>query len=256
MPNAILEKLLSVREGIGLCWLGNLSWLIGTRDLLIAVDLDLDLEIRIRESPVPAAEIAPALDLFFITHGHGDHFNSSTAAILVEKSDCLFVVPASCRQKAEELDIPQARLRIAVPRQPFDLPGLHVEPMRALHGDRDFTVYRHANLEDCGYLFTINGKRFLQPGDTVLLQDHLDLTDIDVLFVSPTIHNMHVDRSTILINALEPDYIFPQHFGTYIQDEDNFFWTRGYPNELKAMLSRPLQKRYHKLEQGEIFTIP
>jgi hypothetical protein len=33
------------------------------------------------------------------------------------------------------------------------------------------------------------------------------------------------------------------------------FWTRGYPDELKLRLSADLQKRYHKLKQGERFDV-
>ena len=62
-------------------------------------------------------------------------------------------------------------------------------------------------------------------------------------------------EAMILINRLEPAYIFPQHFGTYQVNDDNAFWTRGYPDELKQRLSGELQKRYHKLKQGEMFEI-
>ena len=58
-----------------------------------------------------------------------------------------------------------------------------------------------------------------------------------------------------LINRLQPSHIFPQHFGTYTQTDENAFWTRGYPDELKLRLSGELQKRYHKLKQGEKFEI-
>lgn len=90
----------------------------------------------------------------------------------------------------------------------------------------------------------------------MLTEQHLSLKNIDVLFVSPTVHNMHVDRSMILINKLQPAYIFPQHFGTYQETDQNAFWTRGYPDELKERLSSDLQQRYHKLSQGRIFRIP
>jgi hypothetical protein len=99
------------------------------------------------------------------------------------------------------------------------------------------------------------GKRILHPGDSLLTEEHLGVKNIDVLFVSPTVHNMYVDRSMILINTLQPAYIFPQHFGTYTQTDENAFWTRGYPDELQLRLSRELQKRYHKLSQGEMFRI-
>ena len=210
MANVVLKRMLSTKAGIAICWLGNDGWLIYTRGRLIAFDLDLDEDRRIKKSPIPTLEIASALDVHFITHEHDDHFSRKTCCILAKKSKCLFVLPANCVDKAEKVGIPKARIRVARPGQPFDLPGMHIEPQRALHGEADFTVGSHANLQDCGYLFTIGGKKFLQPGDTVLLQEHLNLTNVDVLFVSPTVHNMYIDRSAILINAIEPDYIFPQ----------------------------------------------
>jgi L-ascorbate metabolism protein UlaG (beta-lactamase superfamily) len=110
-------------------------------------------------------------------------------------------------------------------------------------------------MQDCGYLLDIAGKRLLQPGDTVLLHDHLELFQIDVLFVSPTDHNMHIDQAMVLINHLEPKHTFPQHFGTYVQTDQNRYWTKGYPDELEARLSRPMQARFQKLEQGQIYVI-
>ena len=147
------------------------------------------------------------------------------------------------------------------PGKPFEIKGVRVEPIHAIHGNQEFTVltrepdFIESIRQNCGYVLNIGGKRFLHPGDSVLTEEHLGLKNIDVLFVSPTVHNMHVDRSMILINRLQPEYIFPQHFGTYIQTDANAFWTRGYPDELKERLSGELQKRYHKLAQGEKFDI-
>jgi L-ascorbate 6-phosphate lactonase len=255
VPAATLEQLLAAHKGIGLCWLGNLSWLISAGGQLIATDLDLDREGRVLPSPIPTEEIAPFLSVHLITHGHEDHFSSPSCQILSERSDCTFVLPANCVDKARGIGIATSRVRVARPGEPFDLPGLRVEPQRALHGHLYSSVYRHANLEDCGYLLTMDGKRLLQPGDTVLLHDHLELQNIDVLFVSPTEHNTYLDASVALINALEPEYIFPQHFGTYVQSEENRFWTRGYPDELKARLPRAMQQRFHKLELGQVFSL-
>ena len=131
--------------------------------------------------------------------------------------------------------------------------GVKVEAIRAIHGNANFAIYYDANLQDCGYVFTVGGKRFLQPGDTYLLEDHLFLKDIDVLFFSPTEHNMYIDRSLFLINALEPDYIFPQHHSTIAYDENNNyrFWAKGYPEEVKIRLAIPLKDKYHILKPGE-----
>lgn len=261
--SSILDDLTSMTVGSAVCWLGNLGWLLSADGLLVATDLDLDRPGRIAPSPVPTLEIAPWLDVHLITHAHEDHFSSPTCALLVEHSDCTFVVPANCADKARGLGVPEARLCVARSGEPFEvhalrsdtLRALHVEPQRAFHGHWHGSVYRGANLEDCGYLVTLGGQRFLQPGDTVLLHDHLELEGVDVLFVSPTDHNMHVDKSAILVNALEPAYIFPQHFGTYLQTDANRYWTKGYPDELKAVLPRRMQERFHKLEQGEVYLV-
>jgi L-ascorbate 6-phosphate lactonase len=253
--HSIMKQLKSSPFDLAVCWLGNLGWLIHAAGQLIAFDLDLDHDLRIQPSPIPTEAIAPILDVLFITHEHGDHFNAATAAVLAKQSTCKFVVPANCVTKARSAGVPEERIRIARPREPFDLPGIHVEPLRALHGDRRQAVYRHANLEDCGYLLTVMGMRILQPGDSVLLQDHLELKEIDILFVSPTDHNMHVGPAAILIQALQPKIILPQHFGTYREAKDNLFWTRGFPDDLYAALSPEMQARYHRLKQGEVFAI-
>src|SRR5690606_33353114 len=135
------------------------------------------------------------------------------------------------------------------------------QPIHAIHGNQEFTVLtREADFVEsirtnCGYVLTIGGRRFLHPGDSVLTEQHLGLQNIDVLFVSPTVHNMYVDRSMILINRLQPAYILPQHFGTFRETDENRFWTKGYPDELRLRLSADLQGRFHKLEQGRKFGI-
>lgn len=256
MGNVLLNQLLHSEAELALCWLGNLSWLIAVDGNLIAFDLDLDLDLRLQPSPIGVYDIAEVLDILFITHEHGDHFNAQTATVLAGESACKFVLPENCTEKAHRIGIPNVRIKVAHPEEPFELMGLHVHPLRALHGDKKHAVYRHANMDDCGYLLTIAGRRLLQPGDTVLLQDHLELSDIDILFVSPTEHNMHIDASVTLIQTLQPSFIFPQHYATYQQNADNRYWTQGYPDEVKARLPENLKSRYIKLSQGEIFSLP
>jgi L-ascorbate metabolism protein UlaG (beta-lactamase superfamily) len=255
MANPILEKLLSTRADLALCWLGNDGWLVRGQNLLIAFDLDLTSGARMATPAVSAEELAPALDALFVTHEHDYHFSSATAAVLAEKSRCTFVVPANCVGKARSLGVPEARITVARPRQPLNVLGLSVQPMRAFHGHKQQALYRGANLDDCGYLLIVAGRTLLQPGDSVLTEDHLALESVDILFVSPTIHNMHVEPASVLIKTLKPRWIFPQHFGTYTRTETNSFWTVGFPDELRAALPADLQARYHKLQQGDVFVI-
>jgi L-ascorbate 6-phosphate lactonase len=242
-------------SGLAVWWTGHNGWLIKSDTTLIGTDLATEDEARLYQSPISAEELAPLLDVAFITHGHGDHFNRKTARVLAEGGRCTFVMPANCVEQAHRLGIPENRIRVATPRKPFELDGMKVSPVRAIHGNPRSAVYFEANLEDCGYLIELGGKTFLQPGDSVLLEDHLFLKHVDVLFFSPTEHNTHIGPSVILINELEPEFILPQHRDTYRVTPQNRYWTGGYPHEVKDRLARPLRERYPILKQGEKLVI-
>lgn len=246
----LIDEIRNHEDGIGLWWIGHNTWIIKSGDVVLATDLLLAYDLRMRPPLVTAEELAGILDVSFITHGHNDHFNRAVTAALVEKSDCLFVFPESCISIADQLNIPAGRRVVAVPRESFEVMGLTVEPIRAIHGNKDFAIYYEANLMDCGYVIDVNGTRFLQPGDSYLLEDHLFLENIDVLFFSPTEHNMYIDRSVILINRLNPEYIFPQHHSTVQVREDTRFWAKGYPEEVYIRLSDALKKKYHIPAEG------
>jgi len=247
----LIDEIRQHHEGMAVWWTGHNGWLIKFDSLLVAFDLALESGDRKVPAPVSARELSAELDVAFITHEHGDHFERETNAILNTDSHCLFVMPASCLEAARELNIPESRIKIAVPRKPFDLGAVRVEPIRAIHGGPRFAVYVDANLQDCGYVVCMNGKRLLQMGDTVLLEDHLFLEDIDVLFFSPTEHNTHVDPSLVLINELQPRYIIPQHRDTFQVTPENRYWTTAYTHEVRLRLCKSMQDAYHVLEPGE-----
>ena len=260
-PQKVLDEIRLHHHGIAVWWVGNAGWLIKADDQLIGIDLDLSTEDKVQSPPITPEQVAGELDVEFVSHHHGDHCNVTTIRALAAGSRTTFVLPRSCVQEVARLHIPQNRLVVPEPLHPFDIQGIHVEPIHAIHGNQEFTVltrepdFVEKIAHNCGYVFNIHGKRFLHPGDSVLTEEHLGLKNIDVLFVSPTVHNMFTDRSMILINHLQPAYIFPQHFGTYRETEEEAFWMHGYPDELKLRLSEDLQKRYHKLPLGGMYTI-
>ena len=259
-PRSTLDEIRAHREGVAVWWTGNAGWLIKSGSRLVGIDLDLSLPQKVQPPPVAADALASELDVVFVSHHHGDHCNTSTLRALAAGPRTTFVLPPQCLKRAN-LGVGADRIRVPTPGEPFELKGIGVQPIHAIHGNQEFTVLtREADFVDsirtsCGYVLTIDGRRFLHPGDSVLTEEHLALADIDVLFVSPTVHNMYVDRSMILINRLQPDYIFPQHFGTFRETDANRFWTRGYPDELRLRLSVDLQGRYHKLDQGQGFRL-
>jgi L-ascorbate 6-phosphate lactonase len=259
--SSVQDQIRAHQKGLAIWWTGNAGWLIKSDGLLIGTDLTLDNDEKVQPPPVTAKEIASDLDVLFVTHHHGDHCNSETIRELLKDGKCVFVLPSPCLKALGAINIPSDRLIVPEPLHPFEVKGVHVEPVHAIHGNQEFTVLTREpdfveNIaHNCGYVFEVRGKRFFQPGDSVLTEEHLELRNIHVLFISPTVHDMYIDRSTTLINHLQPAYIFPQHFGTYKEIEDELFWRRGYPDELRLHLSPEQQRRYHKPRQGEMFEI-
>jgi L-ascorbate metabolism protein UlaG (beta-lactamase superfamily) len=246
----IIDQIKNPHSGTAVWWIGQNSWIIKSGEYVIATDLYLGGE-RINRIPVTSDELAEVIDFYFVTHDHGDHFGRETARVLAKNSACRFILPESCMETAQNLNIPDDRITIARPREPFEMDGIKVQPLRALHGRENFAVHYDANFQDCGYLITINGIKILQPGDSHLLQDHLLLKEVDVLFFSRTEHNMHINPSLVLINELNPDYIIPQHHSTMVVNDNNRFWTKGYPDEVKILLSQQMKKKYHILKPGD-----
>ena len=260
-PAQVLDQIRAHRKGIAVWWVGNAGWLIKADEVLIGIDLDLSTPNKISPPAITPEQLAGELDVALVSHQHGDHCNLSTIYALAQGRRTTFVLPPTCLKRVTRVTIPEERLIVPEPGRPFNTKGIAVEPINAIHGNQDFTVltrepdFVESIRSNCGYVLNILGKRFLHPGDSVLTEQHLGLKNIDVLFISPTVHNMYIDRSMILINRLEPAYIFPQHFGTFVERADNAFWTRGYPDELKMRLSAALQQRFHKLAQGQMFMI-
>jgi len=258
---ATIQQIHSHRKGQAVWWTGNAGWLIKSGDLLVGTDLTLDNDDKVQKPPVTASQIAPDLSVLFVTHHHGDHCNTETIRILVQQSKCIFVLPSPCVKELGNLKIPPSRLIVPEPLHPFDVKSVHVEPIHAIHGNQEFTVLTREPdfieniMHNCGYVLEIDHRRFFQPGDSVLTEEQLELKKISVLFISPTVHDMYIDRSVTLIEHLKPAYIFPQHFGTYNEIKEELFWRHGYPDELKKRLPAEFQARYHKLAQGQMFEI-
>jgi L-ascorbate metabolism protein UlaG (beta-lactamase superfamily) len=249
--SALVAEIRAQNSGVAVWWLGHDSWLIKAGGQVIGIDLVAEEPQKMAPPPLTAIELATIVDVSFVTHGHRDHFHRYTSTVLAEQGKNMFVIPRSTVAIAAELKLPEARVRVATPREPFDLGGIHVRPIRAVHGNGRFAVYEQASLEDCGYVLTIGGKTFLQPGDSVLLEDQLFVGHVNVLFFSPTEHNTYIEPSVVLINELEPDYILPQHRDTYTVTPEKRFWTQGYAREVEVLLSKALRQRYHILRPGE-----
>ena len=243
-------------DKVNVCWLGNAGWQIQFGGLNLLIDPDLEpVSYRLSIEGIPDDCISTA-NAVLITHEHGDHFNIPTSRRLADESDCRFILPASCLLAAQKAGIPQSRIIIAHHGKAINLFGesFQVTPVPAIHGHILGAIYKHYNAADCGYLVTAGKWKLFHPGDSVLLEEHFELPELDILMVSPTEHNMHVRQSKVLIEKTNPRYIFPQHRDTYGITDSNYFWTRACDNELYEALEDTYKQKFHTLKQGERFT--
>lgn len=250
----ILKQLLQ-SNSLSFLWTGNDGWLIHYKDILVAFDLDLFNHERINKCSLDLSLLCQKLDLIMITHEHEDHFNSETCKMLLSNSQCKFVIPKSCAKKAADIGIRHDRLILVEPLQIHSIDGITIECIRAIHGHVNGSVYSGATPFDCGYIISLADKKIYQPGDTLLLEEHFSMTDIDILMVSPTEHNTAIDDTILLIDSINPSYILPQHHSTYVESNDNKFWSHGYVDEVFARLDNSQKKQFVKLTQEDIFEI-
>lgn len=248
-----LKELLNSYNQLSILWEGNNGWLIHHDDKLIAFDLDIFNCERITKSTLDLDLLCKKLDMLFITHEHEDHFNTETCRLLNNQSQCIFIIPKSCEEKARSIGIQDNRMLIVEPKKTFSTDWIFVKCIRAIHGHIDGSVYSGANLYDCGYIVKFGDKTIYQPGDTILLEEHFELNNIDILFVSATDHNTKVENSLKLIRAIKPSYIFPQHHSTYVENEDNIFWTHGYQEDLFDKLTETEKKHFIKLSYSNVW---
>src|SRR5262245_32553377 len=191
LPRRILEEIRAHRSGVALWWVGNAGWLVKAGDLLVGIDLDLESEERIAPPPISSEELAGEIDVAFATHHHSDHFNAPTLSKIAQKPRCTFVLPRTCLAEAARAGIPKERIGVPEPLNPCEVKSAAVRPLHSIHGNQMFTVLtREPDFVDsiahnCGYLLTIGGRTFFWPGDSVLTEEHLELRNVNVLFVSP-----------------------------------------------------------------------
>lgn len=224
-------------------WQGNDGFLFSDGNRLIATDLDLFNPERKWAPTVDLEELCEALDWLFITHGHEDHYNTATVEYLLKNGRCRFAIPQSCVEKAFATEGLAERSLFVSPHDSFQADGISVSCIRAVHGHIGGTVYSGASMLDCGYRFHLGGLCFYQPGDTLLLEEHQSMHDIDVLFLSPTEHNTWIEGSKALIRMIQPRYVILQHHSTYGEHSDNLFWSHGYVEELLAALTEEERAR-------------
>ena len=264
MTRKIAEEVNRPFEGLTLWWLGNAGFAMRYDGTLLFIDPVIEVKSEDdptisecgpklqHELPLRATEVERA-DLVLLTHSHGDHAAPKTLSVLKE-TGAIFVCPVICLPVLDRIGVDRARVRTV--NYDHGWPGrgqritckeVFIEPVRAIHGaHHGMPDVRHG--VGAGYVVRVGAHSVFHPGDTVLLKEHYELDNIEILLL-PICEHSRTLRA--LPEILAPKYIVPMHYDTYEVSEDNRFWTHGDPEEIKPKIGCPEKLRV--LKQGEVF---
>lgn len=244
-------------EGLTLWWLGNAGFAIKYDGILMFIDpvievkseydqtvSEIDLELQ-HELPLRATEVERS-DIVLLTHHHGDHSAPKTL-LMLKRTDALFICPEICLPVLDSIGVDRARVRTVNYGQSIAYKEVSIKPVRAIHGGHHGAVSLNLEL-GVGYVVRVGAHSIFHPGDTVLLEEHYKLDDVEILLL-PICH--HSRTLTVLAEILSPKYIIAMHYNTYKVTEDNCFWTYGDPEEIRSKIKYP--ERLVVLKQGETF---
>jgi len=267
---ALTEEAFAVSSDTALWWLTNAGFLINSRGSLLMIDPAIMLAPGSTETsetghrllvelPITASR-APRLDAVLYTHGDYDHFAPASAQELA-RTGALFVGPPPVAARLQELGLPEERVRVARPGDVLAIGEVSVTPTPAEHPWqlRDPAKFGAPwGREDCcGYVVATPDGVIFHPGDTRLMEEHLQLQGVDVLLldVSRNQYHLGVADAARLAETLGAPHIIPHHYGSYDAPEaaaHNPY--NGDPAEVRSRI-RDAEQRFHVLAPGERFVV-
>lgn len=219
-----------------LYWLGGAGVMVNSRGTLLLVDPVLVAEpslkngetVWISESDgtplLRLPPIAPSgvkrLDAVLYTHSDGDHLGRQTALALCA-TGCIYHATGECAEHLRQMGIPEDRMVVHPKLDRFEIGDITVQMTLADHPWQklDPETYHgwHFTEKDCtGYkLYTPDGVVWI-PGDTLPRQEHMENSDVDVMFADFSDDPYHYGAKNMieLCNHLPRAELIASHWGT------------------------------------------
>lgn len=246
-------------------WLGAAGVLINCRGTLVMIDPVLSVtsddpaisetgEPLLVELPIAPAAI-PNLDAVLYTHADNDHLGPLTAPALLH-TGAVYHGSALVNRELASMGIPADRMAACRTNDSFAIGPLRITVTPAFHPHQlhrvDYSDYFSGD-DCCGYRVETPDGIIWIPGDTMLLPEHLKMTDVDLLFwdIGDNFWHLGLDGALALANVLEQAELILFHFGTFHGPGKP--WHNGNPASVQGRLRRP--ERLHVLAPGEGFAI-
>ncbi len=248
-------------ETADLClwWLGNAGFAMNWAGTVIFIDPIIEIEnddpamseigLPLRGPlPLRARDVGRA-DMVLLTHDDGDHTGPATTPELIQRTQARFIGTARTERKLQEYGLAPERFLFAKYGDSVEADGFAITPTPARHQEDEGHTVRG---DCCGFILERNGLTLWHPDDTDLLEEHLEVTGIDVLLLPIAPHVLGTKGAARLANSTGARHIIPCHYGTYVSD---VYWCTGDPEAVAARIEEA-ETRVHLLAIGEKLALP
>lgn len=261
------------REETAVYWLGEAGVLINSRGTIILIDPVIS---RIPDSilpdhgwlseingnrflidlPIEAAHIG-RLDAVLYTHSDDDHMGMLTAPML-RPTLCDYHATAETARKLIGLGVPAGRINIHPKLDRFQIGCVEVAMTIANHPWQSSLPEAfhgwHYTEDDCtGYKLATPDGVVWAPGDSLLMDEHLQNRDVDLMFIDFSSDPFHfgTENAIRLANALPQAQMIAYHWGTL--DMPDFPPQNADPYAVREFIDPP--ERLHILSAGEKYVL-
>lgn len=265
-PVPISAAAFAKQESTTVTWLAGAGFLVNCRGTIIFIDpllsvspddeniSEAGLELKI-PLPLKAVDV-PRVDYVLYTHSDIDHLGPVTAMALAGQG-ANFIGTYPVYYQLTQFGVSPKQVAVCRTEEPFVIGDIKVEVTPADHpwqlkdlqrGGRPFRMG-----ECCGFILNTPDGRLFFPGDTRLMEEHLRISDIDLLALDVSMCEYHLNHTSaaVLANHLPNAYLLPLHYGTY---HSEFPAHQGDPRDVFSKVSNG-EKRGLLLQPGEPFEV-
>ncbi len=234
-------------------WLGNAGFLINSRGVTIMVDpllVGFDMPLLI-EMPIEPEEI-PRLNAVLVTHVDNDHYSIPTNRILSSVTNEFHTTNyVASLMKEEGFNAFGHNIG-----EEFSIADIRVKLTSADHAWQNMMPNRtrEFKMEDyCGFWIETADGTIWAPGDSRLLDEHLEMPHADAIFFDFSDSGWHIglDGAVKVANTYPDTPLLLCHWGSV--DAPNMKEFNGNPEDLKKRVVNP--ERVYILAPGEVFKL-
>ena len=249
-------------------WLTSAGAMINSHGTILFVDPVLayidgqpmvseTFEILLVPTPIQPEKV-PKCDAVFYTHMDYDHLSENTLQKLKYTTDPDFYIPSQfVYDRLKFYGVAPDKRKIIAPGEKVVIGNVTVERTPARHAwqviDPEHYDWTYQP-EDCtGYKITTPDGIIWVPGDTQLLPEHLEMTDVDVMFIDFARSQSHLgeENAIRLANTLTRTDMIMYHYGTFKAEGRPDF--SANPDDVRDKFIHP--ERFHDLAPGEKYVL-